>query len=90
VRFEWDPAKAARNARKHAVSFEEARECFGDPLALVIDEPRHPDRLILIGESRSARLIFTVYAERSAGVIRIISARKATRRERRRYEQDEA
>jgi uncharacterized DUF497 family protein len=89
VRFEWDPAKAARNARKHGVSFEEARECFEDPLALVLDEPRHPDRLILIGESRRARLVFTVYAERSAGVIRILSARKATPRERRLYEEDE-
>ena len=89
MRFEWDPAKAARNARKHGVSFDEARECFEDPLALVLDEPRHRDRLILIGESRRARLVFTVYAERSAGVIRIISARKATPHERRLYEEDE-
>lgn len=89
MRFEWDPAKAARNARKHGVSFDEARECFEDPLALVLDEPRHPERLILIGQARSARLIFTIFAERSAGLIRIISARKATRRERRHYEESE-
>ncbi|MGE5183860.1 MAG: BrnT family toxin [Acidobacteriota bacterium] len=89
MRFEWDPSKAATNVRKHGVSFIEAAECFEDPLALVLDEPGDPDRLILIGESRKRRLVFTVYAERHTGTIRIISARLATRRERRRYEEDE-
>ena len=87
MRFEWDPGKAAANVRKHAVSFEEAAECFSDPLALVVDEPRHPERLILIGISKRRRLIFTVYAERDAATIRIISARRATRLERRHYEE---
>ncbi len=87
VRFEWDPVKAATNVRKHGVSFQEAAECFEDPLALVLDEPRAPERLILIGTSRSHRLIYTVYAERTAAMIRIISARKATVRERREYEE---
>ena len=89
MRFDWDPAKAATNARKHGVTFEEAAECFEDPLALVLDEPRHPDRLVLIGESRRSRLIFTVYVEKAMATIRIISARRATRRERRRYEEDD-
>ena len=89
MRFEWDSSKAATNQRKHRVSFEEAAECFEDPLALVLDEPRDPDRLILIGESRKRRLIFTVFAERETATIRIISARLATRNERRRYEEAE-
>lgn len=77
--------------RKHGVTFEEAAECFEDPLALVLDEARYPERLILIGESRQRRLIFTVYVEKHTATIRIISARRATRRERRRYEEaDEA
>ena len=87
MRFEWDPAKAATNARKHGVSFEEAVECFEDPLALVLDEPRYPERLILISKSRQRRLIFTVYVEKHTATIRIIGARRATRRERRRYEE---
>lgn len=89
MRFEWDPGKAAANVRKHGVSFEEAAECFVDPLALVVDESRHPERLILIGVSKRRRLIFTVYAEREAATIRIISARRATRLERRHYEEDD-
>lgn len=89
MRFEWDPGKAAVNLRKHEVSFEEAAECFTDPLALVINEPRHQERLILIGVSKRRRVIFTVYAERDAATIRIISARRATRLERRHYEEDD-
>ncbi|MGE0869990.1 MAG: BrnT family toxin [Kofleriaceae bacterium] len=87
MRFEWDPAKAAANLRKHGVSFEEAAECFEDPLALVLEEPREPERLILIGLSRARRLVFTVYVERFPAALRIISARKATKRERREYEE---
>lgn len=87
MRFEWDPAKAAANRRKHGVSFEEAVECFADPFALMLDEPRAPDRLILIGASARHRLVFTVFAERGPATIRIISARLATRPERRHYEE---
>jgi len=87
VRFEWNPGKAASNRSKHRVGFEEATECFGDPLAIVLDEPSHADRLILIGESRRRRLIFTVYVEKREDIIRIISARKATPAERSRYEE---
>lgn len=84
--FEWDPSKAAANRRKHGVSFEEAAECFQDPLALVLEEPRYPNRSILIGSSQRQRLILTVFVERDAAVIRIVSARRATVRERRKYE----
>lgn len=87
MRFEWDPSKAAINARKHGITFEEAVECFQDPLALVLDEPRYSDRLILIGVSRRTKVIFTVYVHRTPAVIRIISARRATRREQVAYEQ---
>ena len=86
VLFEWDPSKAAANKRKHGVSFEEAAECFQDPLALILEEPRYPDRSILIGSSLRQRLILTVFVERDAAVIRIVSARRATIRERRKYE----
>jgi uncharacterized DUF497 family protein len=88
MRFDWDPRKAQENARKHDVTFEEAAECFADEDALDLEDPVHPERLILIGASRSARLIFTVYALRERGdIIRLISARKATRKERRFYEE---
>ena len=87
VRFEWDPAKAAANKRKHGVTFTEAAECFADPLALAVEDPAHPERLVLIGSSRAHRLIFTVYVERHVATIRIISARRATSHERRVYEE---
>jgi len=87
VRFEWDPRKAQINQRKHEVSFDEAAECFADSLAMVLTDRAHAERLILIGQSTSLRLIFTVYAEKDGDIIRIISARKATRTERRTYEE---
>ncbi len=88
LRFDWDPRKAQENARKHDVTFEEAAECFADENALDLEDADHPERLILIGVSASARLIFTVYALRERGdIIRIISARKATRKERKVYEE---
>ena len=89
LRFEWDPVKAASNSRKHGVTFAEASECFSDPLAIVLDDSQHPERLILIGSSRSSRLIFTVYVDVSAALIRIVSARKASARERRAYEEEQ-
>ena len=90
MRFEWDPAKAASNKRKHGISFSEAAECFEDPLALILDEPTIPQRLILIGVSRKGRAIFTVFVERDAALIRIISARRAMPHERRAYEEGES
>jgi hypothetical protein len=62
--FEWDPHKAQSNRRKHDVSFDEAAECFADSLAMVLTDHRHPDRLILIGQSMACRLVFTVYFTR--------------------------
>jgi hypothetical protein len=90
VRFEWDPRKAALNRRKHHVAFEEAMTCFADPLALLLEDELHEERLVLIGVSERDRLLFTVYAELADDGIRIISARRATKAERRRYEEDEA
>ena len=84
--FEWDDAKSRANVRKHGITFEEAMTVFLDELALPLEEPAHPDRLILLGESRLGRLLVVVFAERvSEGMIRIISARRATQRERRAY-----
>jgi hypothetical protein len=73
--------------QKHGVSFREASECFFDPLAVVLQEPRHPDREILIGVSRRQKLIFTVYIQRDVAVVRILSARKAAPHERELYEE---
>jgi uncharacterized DUF497 family protein len=85
LRFEWDERKAADNAKKHGVSFEEARSVFFDERARLIDDPEHSedeDRFILLGLSSSLRLLIVCHCYRSAGnVIRIVSARKATARE---------
>ena len=88
--FTWDPAKARANARKHGVSFVEAQSVFFDDQARLIVDPDHSeaeDRFILIGLSAALRVLVVVHAFREAqGVIRIISARKATPTERARYE----
>jgi uncharacterized DUF497 family protein len=89
VEFEWNPEKAAENERKHSVSFDEAATAFGDPLSLTISDPDHSDdeeRFILLGESYSGRLIVVVHTERLER-IRLISARLATGKERRSYEE---
>lgn len=88
--FEWDSAKAAANIRKHGVSFEEAATVFGDPLALNLPDPSHSqieDRYLVLGSSQNDRLLVVAYAERGERT-RIISARKATRRERNGYEKE--
>jgi uncharacterized DUF497 family protein len=85
IDFEWDPAKAKANARKHGVSFEEALSVFYDEFAVqFFDDEHSPDeeRFLLLGMSTGARLLLVCHCEREAGnVIRIISARKATKRE---------
>jgi uncharacterized DUF497 family protein len=85
IRFEWDPAKAASNVRKHGVSFEEARSVFYDEFAVQFyDEPHssYEDRFLLLGMSSGAHLLLVCHCERAGGgVIRIISARKATQQE---------
>ncbi|HEX9186704.1 MAG TPA: BrnT family toxin [Vicinamibacteria bacterium] len=88
--FEWDPGKAAANSRKHGVSFEEAVTAFRDPLARIHADPDHSRverREILIGHSDGQRLLVVAFATRR-GRLRLISAREATRRERRDYEEN--
>jgi uncharacterized DUF497 family protein len=87
--FEWDPKKARRNLRIHAVSFDEASTAFRDPLSVTIADPLHSEdeeRLVLIGNSHRHRLLVVIHTERGDRV-RIISARVATTRERLRYEE---
>lgn len=88
LKFEWDPQKAKINLEKHGVSFIEASTAFKDILSLTIDDPLHSideERLVLIGKSYKNRLIIVVHTERGEN-IRIISARKAIKRERKQYE----
>ncbi len=90
ARFSWDPLKASSNARKHWVTFEEAISAFRDPLSLTIPHPDHSVgeyRYLLIGMSERKRLLVVAHAERR-DIIRIISARLATRRERAMYEEE--
>ena len=87
MRCVWDPDKADRNARKHGVNFEEASTVFSDPLALVIEDESHSENARIIGESLAARVLLVVFVERDLDLVRLISARRATRHERRRYEE---
>jgi uncharacterized DUF497 family protein len=88
VRFSWDLRKAAANLTKHGVSFEEAATAFDDELGAYYPDALDGDRLILIGYSRVRRLLYVVHAEVREDVIRIISARRATRHEQAHYEND--
>ncbi|NJM12519.1 MAG: BrnT family toxin [Synechococcaceae cyanobacterium SM1_2_3] len=87
--FEWDVSKAAVNLVKHGVSFDEAKTVFEDPLYVDFYDPDHSDnehRYIIIGMSHRGRLLLTAYTERG-DITRLISAREATRMERKTYEQ---
>jgi hypothetical protein len=87
--FEWDPEKGVANFRKHGVSFEEATTVFGDPMAMNMPDPDHSlneERFVLLGLSHRLRLLVVAYAERGTRT-RLISAREATRKERRQYEE---
>ena len=89
--FEWDPQKAKSNLEKHGISFEEASTAFQDTLSLTIDDPLHSideERVVLIGMSNKNRLLVVVHTERGDN-IRIISAKKATKKERKNYESNE-
>jgi uncharacterized DUF497 family protein len=89
--FEWDPQKAESNLEKHGVSFEEASTVFRDPLSLTIDDPIHSkdeERMVQIGISHKNRLLVVVHTERQDN-IRIITARKASKKERNNYESNE-
>lgn len=88
--FEWDERKAKENLRKHKVSFAEAVTVFSDPLSVTIPDPEHStgeQRYIDLGTSDRNRVLVVVYTER-AKAIRLISARKATRAERKQYEEE--
>lgn len=89
LHFEWDERKAAANVKKHGVSFEEARSVFYDERAKLIDDPDHSedeDRFVLLGLSSALRLLVVCHCYRGdGGVIRIISARKATAKETKSY-----
>ncbi|HEX5761043.1 MAG TPA: BrnT family toxin [Thermoanaerobaculia bacterium] len=87
--FEWEPRKAEANAAKHGVSFEEASTVFRDPLGRIVDDPRHSlgeRRYVLLGLSDRQKLLAVMFTEQEE-TIRIISARRATRRERKGYEE---
>ena len=85
IKFDWDPAKASSNARKHGVSFEEAQSAFYDEFAVQFFDDENSideERFLLLGMSSGARLLLVCHCERASGnLIRIISARKATKRE---------
>ena len=87
--FEWDPRKAAENVRKHGVSFEEASTVFSDPLAMLRADPDHSieeQRFVLLGMSSGGTLLVVSFGERPPRS-RLISARPATRHERKDYEE---
>ena len=86
MRFTWDPKKASSNLAKHRVSFEEASTVFGDPLAVIVRDAVDPEREIAIGMSEFFRVLVVVHVE-SEHTIRIISARRATSKERSDYEE---
>ena len=85
IQFEWDHSKAALNLKKHGISFEEAQSVFYDEFAIQFYDDEHSsseDRFIMLGLSSSARVLVVCHCERESGdLIRIISARRATRRE---------
>ena len=83
--FEWDADKATANAAKHGVTFEEAVAVFLDLDYLLVRDALEPERFVAIGVSNQARVLFVVHCERGEK-LRIISARRATRRERETYE----
>ena len=86
--FEWDARKARSNVAKHGVGFDEASTIFGDPLSLTIPDPEHSlaeNRYITMGSAFNGKLLVVVHTDRGDN-IRIISARRASRRERQRYE----
>ncbi len=88
MKFQWNPDKANSNLQKHGVTLEEAVTIFGDQLAVTIADPDHSIgefRMITIGQSRLQRLLVVCHTERE-GEVRLISARLATRQERRSYE----
>ena len=81
------PKEGHVEPKKHGVSFVEAVSVFADPLAAMLDDALDPERAILVGQSEKGRVLLVVFIEQSEETIRIISARRATSRERKRYEE---
>lgn len=93
IKFEWDPAKAESNIKKHGVTFEEAKSVFYDDYALQFYDESHSqlqeDRFLMLGTSSESNILLVCHCERGSGnKIRIISARKATKSEKRHYRGD--
>jgi uncharacterized DUF497 family protein len=89
LQFEWDPRKAAENLAKHGVSFHEAATVFDDPLAITYSDPDHSEdesRWLTFGAGAEGRLLVVAHTE-TGDTIRIVSARRATRNERKIYEE---
>ena len=89
MEFEADPVKAAKNIKKHKISFEEAASVFGDPMAYTFADPDHSigeERWLTFGLSRMSRGLAVIYTERK-GKVHLISARVATKHERKFYEE---
>jgi uncharacterized DUF497 family protein len=89
LKFEWDKSKNISNQKKHGISFEEAKTVFSDELARLIPDPDSSigeERFILMGISSQAKLLTVCHCERNSNTIRIISARKADKLERKQYE----
>jgi uncharacterized protein len=89
MEYEWDANKAESNRQKHGVDFADAVSVFADDFAITVMD-KHPDeeRFITIGIDALSRILVVVYTWRSESCIRLISARKATRQERRQYEEE--
>ena len=88
MEFEWDPAKDEANQQKHGISFSDASEVFGDPVARTVADPRHSigeSRYVTLGFTFAGRLLVVAHTARGERV-RIITARDATPRERKSYE----
>lgn len=91
IRFTWDDRKAETNQKKHGITFEEARTVFYDENARLMHDPDHSDqedRFLILGLSNNSRLLLVVHCYREVeDIIRIISARKATKNERNQYKE---
>ena len=90
IRFEWDPVKDSSNQKKHGISFSEAQTVFSDQFARLISDPDHSkeeDRFILLGTSIDSKLLVVCHCIKTDESIRIISARKAEKSERKIYEE---
>ena len=89
MEFKWDKNKAEHNHKKHGIKFSDATTVFGDPLEVTINDPEHSKgeyRFLSIGKTRQGQLLVVSYTEEEQNHIRIISARQATKKEQKNYE----